>query len=154
MTVTLPDAAAIMSGIIPRISRASRNCKPRCLHFAPSRAEFEHKYPDHFFCTQCDNLYQTWVAIGATPRHKVTNRQYLCTVTHDNSIRPSQLKPVSHYLINIMVDDDDDDDISIESNYGSDDDQTIITTTTTTTIKQSNNQSFRKKYCYLARGSY
>jgi hypothetical protein len=31
MTETLPDAAAIISGVIPRISRASRNCKPRCL---------------------------------------------------------------------------------------------------------------------------
>jgi hypothetical protein len=100
MTVTLPDAAAIISGVIPRISRASRNSKPRCLHFTPSRAEFEDKYPDHFFCTECDNLYQTWVVLGATPRHKVTNRQYLCTATHDNFIRPSQLKPVSHYLIN------------------------------------------------------
>jgi hypothetical protein len=98
-TVTLSDAATIISGVIPRISRASRNCKPRCLHFAPSRAEFENKYPDHFFCTECDSLYQTWVVIGAEPRNSVNCRKYLCSATHDNFIRPSQLKPVSHYLI-------------------------------------------------------
>jgi hypothetical protein len=103
LTVTPKDAAATISNVIPRISRASRNCKLRCLHFAPSRVEFEDKYPDHFFCTECDNLYQTWVVFGATPRHKVTNRQYLCQSNHDNFIRPTQLKPVSHYLINVIV---------------------------------------------------
>jgi hypothetical protein len=142
LTVTPEDATAIISNAIPRISRASRNCKPRCLHFAPSRVEFEDKYPDHFFCTECDNLYQTWVVFGATPRHKVTNRQYLCQANHDNFIWPTQLKPVSHYLINVMDDDNDDDDISIESDYGSDNDNnnnintTPTTTTTTTTTTQ------------------
>jgi hypothetical protein len=99
MKVTLPDANAIISGVIPKISRASRNCKPRCLHFAPSRAKFEEKYPDHFFCTECDNLYQTWVVIGAEPRNSVNCGKCLCTATHDNFIRPSQLKPVSEEVI-------------------------------------------------------
>jgi hypothetical protein len=133
LTLTVAGAAAIISDTIPRISRASRNCKPRCLHFAPSRAEFEEKYPDHFFCRECENLYQTWVIVGATPRHKVTNKHYLCSATHDNFIRPSQLKPISHYLINIIDDNEDDDDISIESDYGSDEDNNTSTSTSTST---------------------
>jgi hypothetical protein len=100
------------------------------------RAEFEDKYPDHFFCTECDNLYQTWVVFGATSRHKVTNRQYLCQANHDNFIRPTQLKPISHYLINVMDDDNGDDDIRIESDYGSDNDNNNNNNTTTTTTQE------------------
>jgi hypothetical protein len=119
------------------------------------KGRIEDKYPDHFFCSQCDELYQTWVVIGAEPRNSVNCRKYLCTAPHDNFIRPSQLKPVSHYLINVMDDDDDDDDeISIESDYGGSDDDnnnnldnhttTMTTTTITTTITKNNNNNNNK----------
>jgi hypothetical protein len=154
LTVTNTRARAIIAAAIPRISRDSRNCKPRCLHFAPSRAEFEDKYPDHFFCAQCDNLYQTWVIGIPDPRNSVNCRKYLCQAKHDNFIRPTQLKPVSHYLTNGMDDDDDDDVISIDSYYGDDgdgdgdgdgDDDDDDVNNNTTTINNNNNQGIKKK---------
>jgi hypothetical protein len=121
LTVTNTRARAIIESVLPRFTRATRNTKPRCLHFAPSPTEFQHKYPHHFFCGKCDNLYQKWVIDGADYRCNVDSARYMCEATHQNFIRPTQLKPVSYYLIN-DDDDDDDDVISIDSYYGDGDD--------------------------------
>jgi hypothetical protein len=88
------------------------------------------------------------VIIGADQRSSVNGRKFLCQANHDNFIRPTQLKPVSHYLINVMDDNNDDNDISIESDYGSeiDNNNNINTTppTTTTTTNNNNNNNTRK----------
>ena len=152
LTVTVAGAADIINRIIPRFSRATRNTKPRCLHFAPSPAEFQHKYPDHFFCAKCDSLYQKFVVEGGDVRCNVNSSRYLCEATHENFIVPSQLKPVSHYLMDVNDDYyDSNDDISIESYYGSEDDNNNnnnndpTTTTTTTTSKTSSTRKDLKR---------
>ena len=56
-------ATAINKDIIPRVTRASSSTRPRCLHFATSHIEFEHKCPDHFFSKICDNIYNDYIVI-------------------------------------------------------------------------------------------
>ena len=77
----------IITKIIPRIRRG-KPIKVRCLHLAPSRAEFQQKYPDHFFCSKCENLYQTWVIDGADDSCHVDSSRFMCEATHENFIFP------------------------------------------------------------------
>jgi hypothetical protein len=141
----------LIKKIIPRFSRATRNTKPRCLHFAPSRAEFQQKYPDHFFCSKCENLYQTWVIDGADDSCHVDSSRFMCEATHDNFISPSQLRPDVIAAMNRNVLDDDDVSIepSEESYYGSDDDnntsKSTSTSTSTTTTNNNNTTAARKQ---------
>ena len=114
-------ATAIIRNIIPRVTRTSRSTKPRCLHFASSRIEFERKYPDHFFCNKCDNVYNDFIL---TPhfnfKRNIDSNLYKCVATHDNFISPSQLKPKSFLLKNDVDNDDDDfDDINIDNDSNS-----------------------------------
>ena len=134
----------IITKIIPRIRRG-KPIKVRCLHLAPSRAEFQQKYPDHFFCSKCENLYQTWVIDGADDSCHVDSSRFMCEATHDNFISPSQLRPdvIAAMNRNVLDDDyDSNDDVSIESYYGSDDDNN---TTTTTTTNNNNTTATRKQ---------
>ena len=102
------QAAAIIRSIIPRVTRSSRTTKPRCLHFASSKTEFEQKYPDHFFCSKCENIYNDFIL---TPQNNfkrnVNSRAYYCVATHDNFITPTHLKSV---FCRLKIDDDDDND--------------------------------------------
>ena len=155
LTVTVAGAADIINRILPRFSRATRNTKPRCLHFASSPSEFQYKYPDHFFCAKCDNLYQKFVVEGDANQCSVHSRRFLCEASHENFIFPSQLKPIPSRLLDVMDDDYDSyDDSSIESYYGSDDDNNnnnninnnaTPTTTTTTTSKTSSTRKDLKR---------
>ena len=61
---TVAGASDIIERILPRFSRDTLNTKPRCLHFASSPSEFYSRYPDHFFCAKCDNVYQKFVVEG------------------------------------------------------------------------------------------
>ena len=120
-TITSFHAATIINAAIPRISsRSTRNTKPRCLHLAPSKIEFEFKYPKHLFCCNCESLYQKLVVEGG---YKVSpdSARYVCKATHDNFIYPTHLKSIHHSLIN-FVDDDDMSDMGSELDYGVDDD--------------------------------
>ena len=125
-TTTVPTvdnqlATAIIRNIIPRITRATRLTKPQCLHFTSPRIEFEQKYPDHFFCNKCDNVYNDYI-LTPLSNHKrnINSRVYKCVATHDNFISPSQLKPKSFLLKNDADDDDDDyDDINIDNDSNS-----------------------------------
>jgi hypothetical protein len=101
-------AAAIIKAAIPRISsRSTRNTKPRCLHLAPSKVEFEKKYPKYLFCSNCENLYQKLV-VEQGRKVSPDSRRYMCEATHENFIHPTQLKPIHFLLVNIVDDVDDD----------------------------------------------
>ena len=139
MNVTVDGAADIIARILPRITRATGAppYKVRCLHFAPSHAEFQHKYPDHFFCSKCDNVYQKWVIEGDADRCSVDSSRFMCEATHEDFLFPSQLKP------------------DLESYYGSDDDNnTSASASASASPSPSNNKhnkhnrkTLKKKYC-------
>ena len=152
----------IIKQIIPRIRRG-KPIKVRCLHLAPSRAEFQQKYPDHFFCSKCENLYQTWVIDGADDSCHVDSSRFMCEATHENFIGPTQLRPdvIAAMNRNILDDDDVSIELSEESYYGSDDDKygkrsgsassrstytTPTDSTSTTTTPTNNNTTTTRKH--------
>ena len=97
-TDTEAHIAKRISEILPRFSRT--HSKPRCLHYAPSKNEFDARYPAFLFCRGCERVANDWIANPEMNSFRSLNSPtYKCTGDHEGFIGPTTKKKIQPWYL-------------------------------------------------------
>jgi hypothetical protein len=119
------------------LERATRGANPTCLHFGIDIAVRRARYPNYFFCNNCD-LWATDALVG-DQRKRISrdSRAYKCTALHTSFISPTT-KIKEHHTLKILDFDEAASD-SDESEATSDSDESEATSDSDESEAASNN---------------
>ena len=119
------------------LERAARGANPTCLHFGIDTAVRRARYPNYFFCNNCD-LWATDALVG-DQRKRISrdSRAHKCTALHTSFISPAT-KIKEHHTLKILDFDEAASD-SDESEATSDSDESEATSDSDESEAASNN---------------
>jgi hypothetical protein len=80
------------------LERATRGANPTCLHFGIDTDARRARYPDYFFCSNCDRWANDYLISFNRNQMKRESRTYKCTASHTNFITPTTKKKHHHTL--------------------------------------------------------
>jgi len=86
------------------LPRFTRGVKPRCINYAPSKEEFEDRFPGYLFCSSCDAVVRDYCCDASPSKRnkKISSRQYACSANHEGYVAPSTKVKSPWYRSNIL----------------------------------------------------